>query len=331
MARHTMRKTLRASDNALLRVADRIALLLSLVSLSLCGVACAKPLPAPRPRQPPPRVLLVGVEQVTLRTSAWVELHAWLAAAGRGKREIGDPVLDTSALAYGAALGEDERDELIARTTHALQACDEEKCARAAITGTPFATAYLDALPVFLGSHWMARATTARAGVEVARAAIGPEMEAYTTQLAKDLALEWPAAAPIVDVVTDSPEPGPEAPIRALLAARGSCFEAERGETTRMHDTRIVDCVLVYAALGMQERSKLGVGLDARSWTALVVHAVATVMTGVEPRHVSLLRRSAAAVMPEKLEWLAKEWPARLRGEAPADFAKRYVAVSSSP
>jgi hypothetical protein len=29
--------------------------------------------------------------------------------------------------------------------------------------------------------------------------------------------------------------------------------------------------------------------------------------------------------MPAVMEWLAREWPARLRGEAPPSFAKRYV------
>ena len=45
--------------------------------------ACARPKPPPPPREPPARVLSVALDRVSLRTNAYVELHAWLAAAGR--------------------------------------------------------------------------------------------------------------------------------------------------------------------------------------------------------------------------------------------------------
>src|SRR5687768_15768814 len=85
--------------------------------LAVLLVSCAAALPkapsAGRPREPPPRVLVVAIDQVALRTSAWLELHAWLAAAGRGSRseEMGDPELQGGARGYATALADDDRDE----------------------------------------------------------------------------------------------------------------------------------------------------------------------------------------------------------------------------
>jgi hypothetical protein len=63
----------------------------------------------------------------------------------------------------------------------------------------------------------------------------------------------------------------------------------------------------------------------------LVVHAVATAVTGLEAKHTSPLRRSASAAMPEALEWLAHEWPSRMRGEPAPAFAKRYAEGLTHP
>lgn len=322
-----MRCSLRASHTA------RITLLLA-VGLGGCARAKARPVP---PSRVPPRVLVVGLEQIALRTTAWVELHAWLAAAARSHDDTGDPELDAAARGYVTALADDPRDELLARTTHVLEACDDERCARAAVTGTTFAEPYLAALPGFLARHWAERAEAARDAMEAARAAMTPEVDALVTIVARDLAVDWPVTAPLVTIVAAAPEPGADATIRVLLGARGSCFAKGVKESNHVHDARIIDCVLGYALLGLEGRSTLGVALErelaargksaerGRAWTALVAHAVATTVGAWEPRHVSALRRSTAVVMPAVTEWLAEEWPARLRGEAPASFAKRYA------
>jgi hypothetical protein len=329
-----MRGFLRASHTAPVLV----------VLLVSCAPAPPKVPAAERPREPPPRVLVVAIDQVALRTSAWLELHAWLAAAGRGSRsqEMGEPELEGAARAYATALADDDRDEALGRTALVLQACEDERCARAAVTGTPFAKAYLDALPPFLARHWTERATIAREGVEIARSALGPELEPLVKELAEDLAIEWPAAPAMVSVVADAPQAGGEAPIRAVLSARGSCFSGERKETARVRDARIMDCVLAYAAVGLDGKSMLASALSRemargargangslqdfrRAWTALVVHAVAVTVAGWEPRHASVLRRSALAVMPDAMTWLAHEWPSRMRGEPALAFAKRYA------
>jgi hypothetical protein len=332
-----MRGSLRASHTA--RNTARwlcFAVLLALLVLVLWG--CARPKArAVAPRPAPPRVLVVGLEHLALRTTAWVELHAWLAAAARSHADMADPDLEAAARAYARVLAEDPRDELLARTTHVLEACDDERCARAAVSGTTFAAPYLEALPGFLDRHWAERAGLARDGMESARAAMTPDTDALLTIVARDLAVDWPATSPVVDVVAAAPEPGADAPIRVLLGARGSCFAKLRDESTHVHDARIVDCVLGYALLHLDERSALGAALGSelaargksselgRAWTALVAHAVATTVSAWEPRHHSALRRSTAAVMPETMQWLLEEWPSRLRGEAPASFAKRYV------
>jgi hypothetical protein len=322
-----MRGSLRASHTA------RITLLFA-IGLGGCARVRARPVPAARV---PPCVLVVGLPQIALRTTAWVELHAWLAAAARSHTDIGDPELDAAARAYATALADDPRDELLARTAHVLEACDDERCARAAVTGTTFAQPYLAALPGFLARHWTERAGVARDAMEAARAAMADEVDALVTIVARDLALEWPVTPPVVTFVASAPEPGADAPIGILLGARGSCFARGAKESDHVHDARIVDCVLAHALLSLEGRSALGVAVDreltsrgknaerGRAWTALVAHAVATTVSAWEPRHAPALRRSTAVVMPATMEWLAEEWPARLRGEAPASFAKRYV------
>lgn len=290
-------------------------------------------------------MLVVSLEQVRLRTSAWVELHAWLAAAARGPRDARDsdgvaPELASAVRDYATVLEKDDRDETLWMSTRALAPCVDERCAREALLGTPYAKPFLAALPVFLEKHWTARAAVARGGIEVARAAIGPELEPLVQRLARDLAIDWPAEGVPVDIVSVAPEAGREAPIQAVMGARGGCFananaNANAGESTRVQDARVLDCVLAYAAAATGGRSALASALvsevareeASRAWIAVVVHAAAATMTGWEPRHVSVLRRSATAVMPEVMEWLLREWPSRMRGEPVAQFAKRYAAA----
>jgi hypothetical protein len=287
----------------------------------------------------------VGLEQVALRTTAWVELHAWLAAAARTSAELPGPALQGAARAYHDVLLDDVRDELVTRTARVLATCEDARCAEAAVRGTRFAKPYLDALPGFLAQHWKGRATLSRMAVEGALGALGPEEVApLVRRLSQDLAIEWPSEPVMVDVVGDAPAAAGGAPIRMLLATHGGCFAGAARETRRVHDARILDCVLAYAALRLDSRSALATGLDkelctlgradelGRAWTALVVHAVAATVAGLEPTHTSPLHRSASAAMPGAMEWLAHEWPARMRGEQSADFAKRYAeAIAHAP
>lgn len=350
---HTMRGSPGASHTARI---DAIARLCTCVivsgaalgaSVGLSGCAYSPPRRTPESR-PPPRVLVVSLEQVRLRTSAWVELHAWLAAAARGSRDSGaqgaqgpgpdapEPEIESAVRDYATVLAKDERDETLWLSTHALAHCVDERCARDALLGTPYAKPFLAALPVFLDKHWTTNAAVARGGLEVARAAIGEELEPLVLRLARDLAIDWPAEGVPVDVVSVAPVAGREAPIPAVMGARGGCFaNASANDGTRVQDARVLDCVLAYAAAGTGKRSALAGALArevsheeaARAWIAVVVHAAAVTVTGWEPRHVSVLRRSAAAAMPEVMEWLLREWPSRMRGEPAIGFAKRYAAA----
>jgi len=318
------------------------------MTLALSGFACqraAAPRPAPVQKAPPP-VLVVGFEQVALRTTAWVELHAWLASAGRGVVELPEPALEGAARAYREVLLDDERDEAVTRTARVLEACDDQRCAEDTVKGTRFAKPYLEALPAFLARHWTRRAALSRTAVEGAHAALGDgQVEPLVVRLSRDLAIDWPKSPAVVNIVGDAPAPGRNAPIRMQLATHGQCFAGATGESTGVHDARIIDCVLSYTTLRLDERSAIGVALAAelralhheedfvRAWTALVVHAVATVVTGFEPKHTSPLRRSASAAMPQVMEWLLHEWPARMRGESVTMFAKGYadVVVNAKP
>jgi len=182
---------------------------------------------------------------------------------------------------------------------------------------------------------------------------------------------DWPEGGasplPVVDVVVEAPRAGREALVRGVgLGARGSCFvEAKEedplagavmealgvkggsgtgsragtgtgtgtGTGVRVHDARILDCVLGYAAMGMRSGMRdalvreLGEDEGARAFEVMALHGVAAVVTAWEPKHVSALRRSAAAVEPRAMEWLKAEWPARMRGEEAASFAARYTAA----
>ncbi|MDB4943892.1 MAG: hypothetical protein JWP97_3426 [Labilithrix sp.] len=292
--------------------------------------------------KPPPNVLTVSFERIALRTSAWVELHAWLAWAARSDEVLPDAALTDASVRYRAALVADPADDALGRATASLAACDDARCAAAALEGSPFARPYLDALPGFLEARWIRRSRVARGGLESAQAALGEELDPMVLRLARDLAIDWPRTPVVVAMVGEGPEAGPGAPIPVLLAARGGCFAGKRGEETTVHDARIVDCVLAYAARSLSARSEVAVALaealrargkgaeQDRAWTCLVVHAAAVVVTGLERRHVSVLRRSAAAALPERMAWLAREWPSRMRGEKPAAFAQRYAEAIAS-
>ncbi|MBS2018257.1 MAG: hypothetical protein JST00_35635 [Deltaproteobacteria bacterium] len=327
--------------------------------LGLCAVGCT-PRPPPRMRrdEPPPPVLVVNVDRVALRTSAWTELHALLATAARTHTELPDPDLDAAARAYEQALSSDTRDEALGDATRSVAACESEACARAALGGTPFGPPFALAFPGFMRRSWTARAASARTGIEAARSAIGPEIDGLARRIAKDLAFEWPEVPPIVDVVTDAPPPGAAAPMRALLGARGSCFTTPKPDPTekllgqlvgakpkedgpepeRVQHARIIDCVLVYAALHAAQASALRLALTAelgpregdRAFTLATIHAVAVVMTSWDSRHISVLRQSAGEVAPSAMKWLVGAWPDRLQGEEPKAFAKRFAAELGS-
>lgn len=297
---------------------------------------------------------MVTVDRVALRTAAWTELHGLLASAARAKAELPDPELEAAARAYEQALAADDRDEVFLASTRALAKCNDEKCARTALEGTPFGASFALAYPGFLHKRWTDRAASARAGVEAATAAMGPELEVLARRVARDLAFDWPNQAPVVDLVTDAPPAGREAPMRALLGVRGNCFTAPKPDATekllgkivgapakepepdppRVHDARILDCVLVYAVVAATAPSplrdalvaELGAKEGERAYLLATIHAVAAVMTGWEPRHVSSLRVSAMSVDAKAMKWLAEAWKDRMRGEDAVAFAKRFAA-----
>jgi hypothetical protein len=297
-------------------------------------LSCAQGAQPTTPKQPPPQVILVETPYIAMRVSAWVELHAWIAAVARSPREEEDPEVDAAAKGYVAALASDAHDEVLGRTTSALAACNDDDCARAALVGTPFAEPFAVTLPWFLAKAWAEHATQATSGIEVARAAMSAEVGPLVKQIARDLAMTWPTTPPVVDLVTEAPLAGTQAPVGVILATRGGgCLSKHRGEPQRVHDARIIDCVLVRAVLGLRGRSELAQdpSIDRGKWAALVVHAVAAVVTAWEPAHESVLKGPAETAMPEAMAWLAREWPSRLHGESAATFAKRYAAAPTAP
>ena len=68
-------------------------------------------------------------------------------------------------------------------------------------------------------------------------AEVGPLVK----QIARDLAMTWPTTPPVVDLVTEAPLAGTQAPVGVILATRGGgCLSKHRGEPQRVHDARII-------------------------------------------------------------------------------------------
>jgi len=330
---HTMRHGIRASTTRLL----------PLVIAAFCVASCARHVPRPPPTQPPARALVVTEGRVALKASAYVELHLWLAAAARTGAEL-PAELEPARRAYVRSLEDDDEDLLLARTTRALSECSDDRCSSTAVAPEGFGSSFDRALPSFVERAWLTRATTAWTALEAAHAvlgATGPAAEALFTRVAGDLGISWPDRAVPIDVVSEPPPLGRDALVPVALAARGRCFVRERRPddlpAERVGRARILDCILVHALLAMRGPELTGTLhrtlVDAlgphdgeRAWSLLAIHTTAAVVSGWEPRHRSVYRRSAAAVEGPMLEWLAKEWRGATGGEAPEAFAARYAA-----
>lgn len=331
---HTMRHGIRASTTTL--VASAIA--------AFCGASCAARPPRPPPREPPARALSVTDGRVSLRATAYVELHAWLAAAARTGEDLG-PALEPARRAYARSLRDDDDDAVLRRTTRALSVCSDDRCASAAVAGEGFGSAYDRALPPFVARTWLERATAAWIGLEATRGVLGelgPVADALFLRAASDLGVAWPEEPVAIAVVSEAPPVGTAALAPIALATRGRCFarapSVARRPYARVDHARVLDCLLVHALVGLagDERGRAGPLFDAlalelgardgeRAWTLAVLHAVAAVVTGWEPAHRSVYRRSAEAVELPMLAWLAAEW--RGAGAEPlAAFASRYAA-----
>lgn len=293
--------------------------------------ACAPSRLPPPPREPPARVLAVGLDWISLRANAYVELHASLAAAARGA-SLPPAGLDTAVTVYRRALADDDADELLARSTRALSTCTDDRCAEAALAPTPFAGAFARSLGPFAAA-WTERATTTRSAIEVVRGVLSAETDGLFRRLEEDLAVATPHDPALVDVVAEAPPAGREAIFPVVLGARSGCFRKVPG-ARRVQDTHVIDCVFAHALRAVRRDSAIAAVLDrelgpiegARAWDVLVCHAVATTLAAWERAHVSPMRRSAAAIEPRVLEWLAERWAGRASGETPApSFGAAYA------
>jgi phage baseplate assembly protein W len=276
---------------------------------------------------------------VTLRTSAYVELHLWLAATAKSGAEV-DRKLEPAKAAYRRSFENDDEDALLARTTRELAACSDDRCAIAAVASQGFGPAYARALSSFATRRWRDRATTAWIGIEVAHAALGsPAAEALFERAAAELGVRWPERPVPVDFVSEAPPPGRTALAPAALATKSACFVPGRGSKGKddrsVSDARVIDCVLVHGLLATPDAMRgplydtlvreLGDRDGSRAWTLVAIHGAAAIVQGWEPRHRSVHRRAAEAVEGTMLDWLANEWRGA-SGEPVEAFAVRYAA-----
>ena len=223
-----------------------------------------------------------------------------LAAASRNDTPV-SPEFEPARAVYARVLANDEDDAALA--------------SKDGLEG-----ALRRALPLF-GPEWERRSETTWAAIERAHAAIDDQAEGVLVALAKSLGVTWPDIAS-VDFVTESPPAGRKALLTPFLAARGPCFAG--AANTSVNNARIIDCVVVRALLSGERPA----GFSPRFFTVLVVHAVAAVMTRVEPKHQSVDRRAVAAVEPELLAFVTAEWHG---GEVTPDLEQRYRARASAP
>lgn len=318
--------------------------LLTLAVAAFCAASCAQRPPLPPPPGPPARALMVREGRISLQVTAYVELHAWLATAARTGAEV-DPALETARLAYARSLRDDDDDVLLERTARALSACADDRCSSTAVASEGFGHAYDRALPHFVARTWADRASAAWVGLEASRAvlgAIGPAADAIFTRAASDLGLTWPDHPVPISVVSEAPPVGRAALAPVALSTRGRCFFRDRatgrGPDEGVDQARILDCLLVHALSAVQGEDaalagplhdtlvrELGPHDGERAWSLLIIHSAATIVTGWEPKHRSVHRRSAEAVELSMLEWLAKEWRGA-RAEPLDAFAARYAA-----
>jgi hypothetical protein len=321
---HTMRRGSGASTTG------KVIVLLAAFCVASCQKAAARPLP----QEPPARALLVTDGRISLRSTAWSELHAWLIGAARDEGEV-DPDLEPARRAYARSLAKDDQDELVDRTTRAMARCEDERCAIAAVAAEGFGSSFARALPTFEARGWIVRGKTASVGLEAAKSALGSVdgAEALLLRAASDLGMTLPERALPVAVVSEAPPVGRDALAPAVLATRSRCFMqdgATRDRSLSRDHARMLDCIFVHALLATDERGtlhdalvrELGERTGKRAWSLLVIHAVAAVVTAWDPRHRSVYRRSAEAVEREMLEWLATQW----RGKPTNEFAAEYVA-----
>lgn len=266
-----------------------------------------------------------------LRSTAWLELHTWLAAAAMDDREL-PPELEPARATYRAA-----RD--VASVTRKLARCEDERCAIAATAEEPYGNAYRLALPAFHDAHWRARSETAWAAVEATHAAFGPEAIALFDRLADELETKLPREPVAVGMVTEGPEVAKDDLVAPEIAAKSDCFVRRRKESDRVTSARIVECVLVRTMLEAPALSatetklveQLGPAAGARAWSVLVIHAAATMMNAWG-RHASVDLATTERAEPDACAWLAKEWKGR---SAPVGkeitplpfFVDRYVTA----
>lgn len=255
-----------------------------------------------------------------------------LAEAAKSDTDIGS-ALDAARNDYVRALQDDAEDIVLTRSTAALVACDDVRCAGAALASEPFGERFRQALPDFTAIYWSERATAAWAGIEAAHASLGPASEQLLANATASLGITWPEAPVVVDVVAGAPPPSRAALVPMALSTRSRCFVRGRKEDLSLGDARLLDCVLVHALIHAQSSSRdelvrrLGPRDGERAFTLLVIHAAAVLVTGLERKHVSIYRHGAATVEPDRLAWLSTQWVATR--EPPGTFAIRYAAMWS--
>jgi hypothetical protein len=252
--------------------------LAGLLLIAACS-APARPKPIERLHEPPAPILIVSDGRVSLRASAYVELHAMLSKAARSDDAVAAE-LEPAKRAYAHASEAD-----LERVGRALAACTDERCTKRAIETEGYAYAYERALPAFVAGEWQARASVSWHAIEVAHASFDPAAEALFLRAAQELEVTWEGAAPVA-FATDPPS---TEGVPMALPARGRCVA--RGSA-------ILDCVLVHALIGLPSplHDKLvrerGPSDGEHAWSELVVRTVASIFRGWNPKHHSVYLRA---------------------------------------
>jgi hypothetical protein len=212
--------------------------------------------------------------RISLRASAYLELHVWLAALAKhaggsgGVGGAGGPEEETAKLepeiaaavpAYERSLANDDDGVIFDRAARRLAECANDACALQATEPEGFGRTYARALPVFTSKYWFDSASDAWVGIEASHAALtgGPASEALLSLTMKDLGIASKGAvrdpnsdtdseqSRAIDFVSRTPPTPHDALFSFPISARGSCFRRPKTSKNADEDSRIASANLL--------------------------------------------------------------------------------------
>jgi|HubBroStandDraft_2_1064218.scaffolds.fasta_scaffold135224_2 hypothetical protein len=297
-----------APPNAQAGPARALALILALVAS--CGQN--RPPPAAAPQSAPARDVIVRTGRFAIHLNAYVEYLAGRVGPGaRDASEEGRP--------------HDLDPDLVTK----LEGCSDDRCAKAAFTGTR----EIEGLDGYLRETWPRDSDDARRAVGRSGTPLMELEDVIAPALASQIGRTWPNE-PIDVYLARAPEIDPSGREGSLIDTEGECFGGRA----------LLECLFTRAVEVLLPESDLGRGidearaaLDALSRTktdaaALCVAALAVdAAVGAADAGYRPTRRFSEACAPSLRPWLGDSWAKRIRGDLGArEFGAKLVEAMAS-